>query len=329
MSGTFVARLLTQRGVDVVVFDEGRSYPPWLVVTPFLPNMADVKMVLRSIEIYRSIGRIKVVKSINIVPRRIDLNRYVEAGVLVRELNEEEIRLIGLRPIAGDEQYVENLDYVVPIQGVLRVAKRGLKVIKRRVREVRKSGQWILVDGEKFDAAVIAAGHRNVELLPNLPFRPYLCYGFISLVKPRKLAELSIGDFVLDWYSTPMGFLSKLGLAFVGNGDSEVGEARSEEQVSADIAKKVAQRTGTRVRIVSTFKGLCESSPRGGPILGMVDENLYVIGGFDGYGAMMAPALSELLVRYVVGELGELPDEYRLDNYRNFRAWKLFELHKF
>lgn len=329
MSGTFVARLLAQRGVDVVVFDEGRSYPPWLVITPFLPNIADVKMVLRSIQLYKMMYEVRSVRSINIIPKRINLNRYRELGVFVKELSDEEVRLIGLRTISSDAQYVENIDYIVPIRKVLRIARRGLKIVKRRVREVRRSGSWIVVDGERFDAAVIAAGFRNSELVPNLPFRPYVCYGFISLVRPRKLAELSIGDFVLDWYSTPMGPLSRLGFAFMGDGDSEVHEAGPEDQVSRAIVQRVRQRIEARIRVVSTFKGFCESSPRGGPIIGPVDENLYIIGGFDGYGAMMAPALSELLVKYILGDIKELPSEYDLNNYKNVRTWKLFELHKF
>ena len=61
--------------------------------------------------------------------------------------------------------------------------------------------------------------------------------------------------------------------------------------------------------------------PHGGPLYGKhpAVENLYVIGGFNGYGGMAGPALAERLARLIGGN--DIDDVFRLERHTNITSF--------
>ncbi|MGC8582765.1 MAG: NAD(P)/FAD-dependent oxidoreductase [Thermoproteus sp.] len=315
IAGVFTAYFLREAGIDVVGFGGELRYPlTSLVLTLSMPDPRDVEMAVESLEIYRKMAAIEPVTSVDIMPTYADLSSLRRAGVKYQILD----RFRGLR-LARDEMVVVTTDYLIPIRKIVASLRRRLGFSDKRAALGAKGRRvYLVVDGRHVDAdaVILAAGADNRELAlrigVDLPFRPYSCYAAAFLV-PGWLRGLSIGDYVLSWYGRPGPW--PLYIAGDGCGKAYSNPPRG---YASKIARLIARRAGWALPLYAK-SGVCEGSPTGGPLAGKVGrfDNLYVIGGLDGYGSMVGPAvarrLAELVVKGRAEDLPDLPDAFDFD----------------
>lgn len=323
IAGVFTAYFLREGGFDVVGIGGEVEYPlASLVLTLSMPHREDIEMARRSLEIYRELTPVKEVVSIDILPRRVDLS--VLSGVPHEVL--DSVEGVELGP---DEVAVVTRDYLIPVRKVVERLRRELG-FKKALGLLKVSGgkAYVVADGGRVDAdvLVLAAGYRNSILAREagleIPLRPYECYAVLYLAS-KKLWGLSIGDYVLGWYGRP----ATPPFYIAGDGCGEYGRG-----LPPGYVNRLTNLVKSRVRHVFPLYakvGYCEVGPRGGPLYGRHPEveNLYVIGGFDGYGSMLAPALAERLASLIGGV--EVEDDYRLERFygENFDPCSVPERH--
>ncbi|MEM0277732.1 FAD-binding oxidoreductase [Pyrobaculum sp.] len=315
IAAVFTAYFLRERGFDVVGVGGEVSYPlVSLVLTTSMPHREDIELALRSLEIWKKFVNPKEVISVDILPRWVDLSRL--RGVSYEVVD----KVDGVR-LAADEVAVLTRDYLIPVRDVVSRLRRELgfsnsygllKVEGRRAVVVANGGR---IEG---DVVVLAAGYKNSILAGEagvrLPLAPYECYA-VLLVTGRKARRYSIGDYVLGWYGRPGPPL----LYIAGDGCGRVGEGPP-PNYQRRLANLVSQRLGAAIPLYLKV-GYCEVGPHGGPLYGKHPEleNLYVIGGFNGYGSMVGPALAERLAELMAGRARE--DGFRLEKYLGARVF--------
>jgi len=310
IAAVFTAHYLTLMGVEAVVIGDRPKYPlTTLVLTQSMPHVDDVLLAKESLEVYRQFTNPRAITSIDIMPRWVSLDSLKLAGVRYRIIEDAEwVRL------NSDEFIVETTDYLIPVRRVVNYLRGRLRVIDARARLKVVNGSLVVIaNGVRYtgDVVVLAAGPGNSDLASQvglkLPLRRYQCYASL-MTGPGRIMKLSIGDDVLGWYSRP--FIP--GLFIAGDGCGKPGE-RAPLDYGWRIARLVSRRFGWAIPIL-TRSGTCEVSPSGGPVYGEVKDGLYVLGGLDGYGSMVGPALARRLAELVV--TGKAPiDDYRVEKY--------------
>ena len=312
IAGTFTAYFLARLGADVTLVTRNVKYPvPSLVLTLSMPNVEDILLARESLSIYSSLGaRLREVTSIDILPEDADLSPLREANVKY-----EVVKQSSLVHLNYGEMIVKTTDYLIPVNDILRRMQAHLKVIRGDgvVKRV-DGGVAIYANGKavKPDALVLAAGPNNSELASSigveLPLRRYSCYASL-LIAPWSLSRLSVGDYILDWYSRPLW-----GPIIAAGDGCGPPYSKPPKGYSRRIASLVSMRFGWAIPLYSR-SGMCEVSPSGGPVYGRVADGIYVIGGFDGYGSMIGPALARRLATFII-EGGEVEDNgYRVEKY--------------
>jgi glycine/D-amino acid oxidase-like deaminating enzyme len=314
IAGVFTAYFLRRLGFRVVGIGGRLQYPlARLVLTLSMPYEDDVELARRSLEIYSELAEVEGVTSVDILPEGVDLSRLRIPHEVV-----DTVEGVRLRP---GEIAVISRDYLVPVRRVVAELRRELGFIKAHGRlKVVGDAAHVIVNGGRVagDIVVLAAGHMNRQLAQeagiNLPLVPYDCYAVICLAR-RRLWNYSIGDYVLGWYGRP----AVPPLYIIGNGCGRYcgGVPRG---YASRLARLVSQRVG-RVIPLAVRAGHCEVGPHGGPLYGKHPhvKNLYVIGGLDGYGGMVGPALAERLAALISGR--GFDDAYRLERYADAAAF--------
>ncbi|MEM0479214.1 MAG: FAD-binding oxidoreductase [Pyrobaculum sp.] len=323
VAGVFIGYFLKRAGFEVVGIGGEVEYPlTSLVVTLSIPHESDIELAKRSLEIYREFVSVREVLSIDILPRWVDLTPLSSIQYEVVDSFE------GVRT-TPDEIIVVSKDYLVPVRKLVKSLRRELGFREDYgVLKLRDGKAYVVVKGSRVegDIVVLAAGYRNSQLAEEaglwLPLRPYECYA-VLYIAPRRLWSLSIGDYVLGWYGRP----ATPPFYIAGNGCGNYGSG-----VPSGYVKKITNLIKERVSFVYPLyvkSGRCEMGPHGGPVYGRHPdvENLYILGGLDGYGSMLGPALAERLTSLITGV--EIEDEYRIENFtqRQFDPCTVAERH--
>lgn len=160
------------------------------------------------------------------------------------------------------------------------------------------------VDGERFDAVVVAGGGWTKRLLAptgiRLPLKPY-----------RVQALVSEGE-----YDGPMVHDADAGVYFrphpagllAGDGtvpeecDPDGWEPGGDDWFVDGALDAVANRTAHDAGADAAWAGIATATPDGEPLLGEVESDLYVATGWHGHGFLRAPATGEALAEQVLGE---------------------------
>lgn len=308
IAGVFTAYFFKRRGFEVIGIGGEVTYPTAsLVLTLSMPHKEDVELAKRSLEIYREFVNPREVTSVDILPRWVDLSKLAVPHEVVDAID-------GIR-LSQDEVAVITKDYLIPVRKVVTKLRRELGFVDSYgLLKIKDRKAYVVVDGERVegDVVVLAAGYRNNILAQeagvSLPLAPYECYAVVYLVG-RKVWRYSIGDYILGWYGRPLS----PPLYIAGDGCGRYGQGPPPGYMQK-ITNLIRQRVG-HVFPLYLKTGYCEIGPHGGPIYGKHPEveNLYVIGGLDGYGSMVGPALAERLVELIAGRGVE--DVYRLEKY--------------
>ena len=201
--------------------------------------------------------------------------------------------------VANDAGYVETTAYTRETAAL--AVDAGVDVRERTPVSV-ESGRT--VDGETYDAVVVAAGAHTARLLADgglsLAMKPYRVQAFCSEPTPISERVPMLYDATGGYYLRP-----RAGGLFVGDGTEPIERDPDEYDRTADdwfvddCATYLKTAIGETVPERRSWAGLCTATPDGDPLVGERAPGVYVATGFQGHGFMRAPALGERLAEQV------------------------------
>ncbi|WP_054855821.1 NAD(P)/FAD-dependent oxidoreductase [Vulcanisaeta sp. JCM 16161] len=337
--GTVLTHLFSVRGINVTLINSGLQRPRFpLIHSKLLRFPEDITLARISEDVYNGLSRelgvnvLRPMRSITIIPETCysDVSRIMgmwrDSGAELHVV--DDIGEYGLRRVSDQEIYIlsingDNLvNYPLLINKIHKINDinyvRGTATVK-----LSSDGVKVLVNGEELrgDYIILAAGAWNSIVIKGAglraPLLPYKCQAAAFMA--RKAGGI-VYDYVLNIYMRPLGSiidnaLSGLGLSIIvgGDGNSKITEPGKDAGVDREFLNelkgKVRARVGKALLIGSGF-GYCEVTPDMRPVIGTIGpSNLLLIGGFNGYGAEVGPALALAVVNYVLS--GSWPDYAR------------------
>ena len=176
----------------------------------------------------------------------------------------------------------------------------------------------------EYDAVVVAAGAHTAAILEDagvsIPVKPYRVQ---ALVADADYHEPMCFDASVETYVRPHpdGIL-------VGNGTERVESDPDDWDRSADdgFVESALERVEDRIpglepSVTRRWAGLCTATPDGDPLVGAIEDGVYVATGFQGHGFMRAPAIGDRLARAVLGGDGiSAFDPTRFDGDESFEV---------
>lgn len=158
-----------------------------------------------------------------------------------------------------------------------------------------------------FDAIVVAAGARTKALLARAGYRiPMKPYRVQALVGRPHLTEPI-------WYDVTAGYYARPHPDGIFVGDGTVPREADPDTYTREASQDFPETVGPKVHhrlpdssldVDRAWAGLCTATPDQDPIVGKLDEGLYVATGFHGQGFMRAPAIGRRLAEQILGADG-------------------------
>ncbi|KYH27725.1 D-amino acid dehydrogenase small subunit [Halalkalicoccus paucihalophilus] len=240
-------------------------------------------------------------------------SRGIDAGLLdERELTglapDLETNDIGTAALARNAGWTDPATYAGMM--ATKARKTGVEIRTDTPAALAEAGVNAGGDREPFETVVVAAGAHTKRVLEKA--------GRSIAMKPYRVQALVLDAAV----ETPMGYDASAGFYFrphpdgllVGDGteDRESDPEGWDRASDAGFVASARERAGERLGLAEppverAWAGLCTATPDGDPLLGWLEEGLYVATGWQGHGFMRAPALGEVIAREVRGESGVEP----------------------
>jgi Glycine/D-amino acid oxidases (deaminating) len=314
LAGLWTAYHLAQRGYEVTVYEKeypgyGASSRAAGILSLQLP-VPLLKYAMEAIDYYSWVG-VRETPTIW-VPRR-ELCRCAEAvaaelrrlGAVAEVMKLDEVdgllRGEGERAIFMMQGIVNAGDAVNALTKVL--AEKGATF---RGGQVTSRGGRLYFNGSPIEAEAyfVAAGPWTPSLV-KVDLRLYRCSA--HSVEGERVPNMIVEDDVNEFYVVPESGKR----AIVGGPDSTLSRLedgfRYEPSEPYEVLERVSRRmpVAELMRPVSSWSAPCTSGPDGLPVVGEVDDRVYVIAGLDGAGLTLSPALSRLLVEIAEGAADE------------------------
>ena len=227
------------------------------------------------------------------------------------ELRTDDVAVAG---IAGAAGYTDPARYTACLAAAATGA--GATLETNTTVEVRTDPPRVVVDADngdgdehEVDAVVVAAGAHSAILCASagapIAMKPYRVQ---ALVASAAYPEPMCWDATADFYVRPHpeGLLA-------GNGTEEREADPDDYDLDAnpgfadDLAARVTHRLPglePDLEVSKAWAGLCTATPDGNPLVGELEEGLYVATGFQGHGFMRAPAIGDRVASQVLGGTG-------------------------
>jgi sarcosine oxidase, subunit beta len=168
-------------------------------------------------------------------------------------------------------------------QSVVEAFARGLDI---RIGEVDS------LDELPADAVVVAAGADSPRLIPELPIAREDRYLFYSEPILERLLDPLVVSAGRHFAAKQLGNGRVLASDLAARGD-ESGAPGWRETIRSGIEQLLPRLTYVTFPLL--VRGEYDVTPDHQPILGQVDENVFVAAGFSGHGFMIAPAVARIL----------------------------------
>jgi len=162
------------------------------------------------------------------------------------------------------------------------------------------------VDGESYDAVVVAAGPQTGRLLEAaghpLAVEAYRVQAYLTETSALSDRVPSLYDATEGYYARPMD-----GRLLVGDGtvaephDPTDWTRAADGWFRRDCRDYLETAVGEALDERRSWAGLCTATPDGDPLVGERAPGIYVATGFQGHGFMLAPAVAERLTASVLG----------------------------
>ncbi|WP_339104177.1 FAD-binding oxidoreductase [Haloterrigena salinisoli] len=157
------------------------------------------------------------------------------------------------------------------------------------------------------DAVVVAAGAHTKQLLADagieIAMKPYRVQ---ALVAGADVDEPMCYDASDSFYLRPHpdGLLAGDGTEYV-EGDPDDYDRDADPEFADDLLERVRHRLpDADLELERAWAGLCTATPDRDPLVGELEDGIYVATGFQGHGFMRAPAIGQRLAEQVVGGEG-------------------------
>ncbi|ARM74925.1 FAD-dependent oxidoreductase [Acidianus manzaensis] len=312
IAGSSLYHLFKKSNDEVIVIDpRKRRIFPSLIHSLLLVD-DDVLLAKKSLEFYREFNiPLKEYPSFTIgkIDKRL-LDEWTEAGARIEEKYINWLNTEGI--------YAENGDRLVYINTMI----NNVPIIKMPAKITEKENKAIVtVNGKEIsaDLFILSAGPWNNELF-NVKTKSYYCWASLSITEHAKLDKMFIYDYELNFYSRP--FLG-LGINTAIIGDGAIIEAKPGTKLKVDpyeVLNRAKKRLGN-VTPIYTSGEFCEGTPDMRPMYGRILDNLYFVGGFNGYGAEVGPGVAKLLYEFI--KSGKENRKYMLDRFKNVKDFSL------
>ncbi len=307
ITGSSLYLILKKSGFDVILIDSNVKRKPFpTLIHSLLLKDKDVELAKLSLDFYK---KFKILYrdfrsyTIGKIDSRL-LNLWNSVGV---ELNEKYIDWLNtnaIEAIGGDR--------LVSISGLINLTER---IITNPRIEVKNDKGFLKIGNSthEVDIIILAAGAWSKYIINvSLPVKTYYCWAMSIISNKRQVGEFIIYDYVNYFYSRPIVGLG-LPFAIAGNGKS-IESSPYDKVCIADkeeVIRKISNRLGF-VKELYTNGNFCEATMDMRPAYGKVAENVYYIGGLNGYGAEVGPGLATVLS-------SEILSNKELDNYKEYR----------
>jgi sarcosine oxidase subunit beta len=206
-------------------------------------------------------------------------------------------------------------------QAVVEAFAAGLDVRRAQVGSLARDGAGWRVEDEPADAVVLAAGVETRRLAAplgvELPLVAEDRYLFLSEPIRERLLEPLVVAPELAFAAKQLVDGRVLASDLSARGDAEVGRARWRDNVRTASAALLPRLE--YVSFALLVPGVYDVSPDHQPILGAVDDGLFVACGFSGHGFMISPAVARIVAGAVLGEHDEALDVLGADRFADGR----------
>ncbi|WP_255170167.1 NAD(P)/FAD-dependent oxidoreductase [Natrononativus amylolyticus] len=247
---------------------------------------------------------------------REQVPRMQAAGVVALEMTPDELaeRFPALRTddvavaaVAGAAGHTDPARYTACLAAAASGA--GATIETDAAVAVRTDPARVVRDGveREFDAVVVAAGAHTKRVLAaagrSIATKPYRVQ---ALTAAADLAEPMCYDATDGFYCRPhpTGILA-------GNGTEEIEadpdgyDREANPGFADDLLSRIEHRLpGLEPALERAWAGLCTATPDRDPLVGELEDGLYVATGFQGHGFMRAPAIGRRLADEVLGDDG-------------------------
>ncbi|AEH38644.1 NAD(P)/FAD-dependent oxidoreductase [Halopiger xanaduensis] len=275
---------------------------------------------------------------------REQVERMQAEGVVALEMDADALaeRFPALRTddvevaaIAGAAGYTDPAKYTACLAAAADGA--GATLAPETPVEVRTDpSRVVLEDGteREVDAVLVAAGAHTKRVLADagvpIAMKPYRVQALVATVDGKGggsgagaagLEEPTCYDATGGFYVRPHpdGILAGDGTEEV-EADPDEYERDADPDFPADLLERVRHRFPDREFDVDrSWAGLCTATPDRDPLVGRLEDGLYVVTGFQGHGFMRAPAIGARIAEEILGGDGiDAFDPTRFDGDEEF-----------
>lgn len=165
------------------------------------------------------------------------------------------------------------------------------------------------VNGDEFDAVLVAAGAHTKQTLADagiaVPLKPYRVQALVT----GGPAIPTFYDATAGYYARPHhdGILAGDG-TIPTEADPETYDRRGDDGFVDETTRRLEDRlVHFDATVDRAWAGLCVATPDRDPLLGELDDGLFVAAGWQGHGFMRAPVTGELAAELLLGETTGVP----------------------
>lgn len=309
ISGSTLYYLFKESGHSVTVVEsEFRKFYPTLIHSVLLKGK-DIELAIESKRFYTS-HNVPIIHYPSYTIGKLDpkiVDEWLSYGFNVKEkyvdwLGTSTIMGEGTDSLVNIKKLIDSVPY---IKGVAKLEKGKVKV-----------------NGEEIDADVVilSSGAWNAYFVDKkLPLKSYYCWAWVTLNHNTILDKVFVYDYELGYYSRPLFGLG-MRLNIIGDGDTIGSSPFVKQKGDKKAVERARERLGD-LRPIIMGEGYCEGSPDMRPLYGRISDNIYIVGGLNGYGAEVGPGIAKLLFEYITKGVEE--KEYMIDRFPHLDDFEL------
>ncbi|QXJ30666.1 FAD-dependent oxidoreductase [Saccharolobus shibatae] len=312
--GSSIYRMLKKNGIEVRLIDPKIKRPFPSLIHSLLLKGKDIELAKLSLNFYKKFN-IPYYPFKSYTLGKINssiIDSWISAGVninvkYVNWINDETVEAIGgdgLVSVGSLINYTEKITYRASI--FVNEGKGFIKINDKLYES---------------DMIILSAGAWSKYLINvKLPVKTYYCWASLFLSRKKEVGSNIIYDYVNNFYSRPV---IGLGLPFAIMGDGKVIEATPFQQNICiedknEVSSRISRRLG-EVKELYTSGNFCEATLDMRPAYGKIAENVYYIGGFNGYGAEVGPGLANILVEEILSKKEDTYfKEYKVERFNEY-----------